>query len=321
MVGNKKRIKNKKVFSRFKIIASILLIITIPSFAVYSKIKSELNKSVWDDKGRISLVLAAKPAVVATYNPIDGNLTVISLPENLYCEVPFGYGTYKINNIWKLSRIERKNGTLYSLAVRDALRAPIDGWLGNYSAEVEELNKINKEKIQKYLKNFKNPLSVFQIFKYDTNLSFFDLLKLWNAVRNIPGENINYSDLSKFAVFLKSAGPDKINRLTIDSNEINSYSSPIFEDKAVRIENLSISIVNASDIAGLGEKLKNILENMGGRVIDLKNSSQKERTICRAGKNIINTMTMRKIKRIINCAIEEKPAVSSDLEIIIGSEY
>ncbi len=156
----------------------------------------------------------------------------ISLSNNRNLEVvSFSPQTRSIS-ILKLDG--NKNLNLYRF-----LEIPIDADMHSDSIDFK---KSPSEILSAVLFNYKN---------VNSSINVVDIVRLLLFAKIVPSENIYEKHLS--------AGSDMQTR--------DKISLSFFSDEKISEENVSVEIVNASDVAGAGGRIARLVSNMGGNVV------------------------------------------------------
>lgn len=94
----------------------------------------------------------------------------------------------------------------------------------------------------------------------------------------------------------------------------------ILVDELISSENISIQIINASGISGIGKKLGNIFENLGCNVVAVTTSSNEEK-ISKIQYFGRKTYTLEKIKKLLGFSTEETPIKKiADITVVLGKD-
>lgn len=158
------------------------------------------------------------------------------------------------------------------------------------------------------IKDFKVPDLMFQlILNYKsirTDLTIVDILRLYLFSKTLP---INYIYDKKISI-------------SQDSSTLDKIIPQLFSDETIEKENLSIKIVNGTDVAGLGNRLGRLISNMGGNVVIIASADRTENSsqISYFGKK---TYTVEKISKILGFKLNrlDKKAIA-DIVIMIGED-
>lgn len=251
-----------------------------------------LKKSVWDGETQITLVVASRPVRVVTFNPAEKSLVFLTFPEDAYIEAVHGYGNYLVESIYPLGELEGKGrgGALLSQSLQENLGVAIDAY-----ASVANSGETKKDFLT----------GVFGLLKNEgeTNLSRWDLLRLWWEVRSVREDKVKLVRLDK------PLDPERLEGI------INQY----FIDEKLRAEALTISVLNATNQPGLAAKEARIIKNLGGRIIGL-GDIEKEKCQIKSTKKYKDSHTVRRLVKVFGCPWggEDLLGQRADLVLILG---
>lgn len=135
--------------------------------------------------------------------------------------------------------------------------------------------------------------------------------------------DLNSIDILRLMFFSMTVKDSSITKESINNSSsklrINSISSSLFIDPKISDEKLNIEVVNSTDVYGLGNKVANMISNIGGNVIlvstgDLKKTSQIE--------FVKDDYTVDKLASLFHLQkIAAKKISLPDVIITIGSDY
>lgn len=138
-------------------------------------------------------------------------------------------------------------------------------------------------------------------------------------------KEVNIIDIFRILIFSETVKDSSIAEKLVtdktDKAEIDSIISKYFQDPKIADEKLSIGVVNATDVSGLGNKFANLLTNMGGNVVlvstgDVKKDSTVEYSVdSYTADKIAKILKFRKVKK------ESMVKSLADVTVIIGGEY
>lgn len=169
------------------------------------------------------------------------------------------------------------------------LEVPIDGSF--YSAV--EVNHSNISSVlAKNIFNFKN----------QTELSFMDFLRLFLFTNTVKPTSITEGSVSRQS----------------NAQDYAAITSSLFTDPIILEEKQNIEIINSTDVSGLGNRLANLITNIGGNVILVTTGDlQKESQVQYAKK----TYTAERLSRALGYKLVETTKKSiPDVIIIIGTD-
>lgn len=145
---------------------------------------------------------------------------------------------------------------------------------------------------------------------------------LWHF-GNIKSD-LNFYDLFRFLVFVKgvplgSQHVDSIS-LPIEDSQLDKKVTNMFSDGAVSAENVSIQVVNASGVGGLGNRITRVLTNLGCNVVSITSARSLENhsRIAYFGKQ---TYTLRKLRKWLGYPVSvlERETIA-DIVITVGQD-
>lgn len=135
-------------------------------------------------------------------------------------------------------------------------------------------------------------------------------------------KEINFMDFLRLFFYSNTVKDLNINENTISSDsslqEVNKITSSFFIDPVILEEKLNIEVINATQTFGLGNRLGNLINNMGGNVIlvttgDLERQSRIE--------YVRDSYTIKRLSRLLKFKlVETKKKSIPDVIIVIGED-
>lgn len=104
--------------------------------------------------------------------------------------------------------------------------------------------------------------SIIHTAVWKSNLTMLDKVRLLLFSKNISINNKSIQSIS-----LKNQAPD-----------LNTIISTALNDQDISSENITIQIINATNVSGLGLRLGKALTNMGANVVDVSSSDKLQKT-------------------------------------------
>lgn len=136
-----------------------------------------------------------------------------------------------------------------------------------------------------------------------TNLTVIDAFRLFLFAKDVPQGSIYERDLS-----------------SKDSISINSFTSSFFIDPTISNEKVTIEIINGTSVYGLGNRLADLLNNIGADVVLVTSSDKQESSTKILYSGDLN-YSIKKISKILNVKpIKSSQRDISDVTIIIGKD-
>lgn len=290
---------------------SIFFLSALAAFFGYRQVRA----SLWDGKSHLNLVLIssaveAKNALVISLEP-EKSLNILVLPDNLYLEVPYGYGQYQLGSIYPLGELEGQAGKLMKATIQQSLAIPVEAYLKL------SRNCSGQEPAGCCLEALKG--------RGETDLSRWDLFRLWLKIKQLRQDEASRVNLIETSILKELELPDGTVVLKTESTLMDNLVKKFFSDRRVRDEALKIEILNATKYVGVANEVARLLDNIGGVVIGINNAevkSQKSK-IKSQDEKIKNSYTVKKLEKILGIEAEtgEMGDSRADLLIILGEDY
>lgn len=305
-MASKVRINRKK-----RLFLVIFLIIAI---GLGWKTDRVLSKNVWDGQNRLNLVFRFQGSspLIMSFSPETS--TILIIPANAFIEVTHGYGPYRAESIYQLGELEKKlGGELLAESVQEYLGIPVDGYIinSNVKTQMSELKEGLMEIFRNSLKGGGK-----------TNLTKWDLLRLWWKIRGVREDKINIIDLKEASASEEIILSDGTKAIKIDPERLERILSQFFVDEKIRQETLTIAVLNGTNHLGLANKGARLIGNMGGRVIGV-GDVESSRCEARSEKKYKNSYTVKKLIRVFDCEWggENLENQRADVVLILGEQY
>jgi hypothetical protein len=137
-----------------------------------------------------------------------------------------------------------------------------------------------------------------------TNLTFFDTARLFMLSKNVATNNESTTDIA----------------LKNQSTQTNTQIMQALTDPDISSESISIQIINASNISGMGQRLGKILTNMGANVVDVSSSQtvQKETAMAYFGDTSFTLDHLKKLLQVTPKKLTTQPI--ANIVITIGTD-
>lgn len=305
-----------------KIVIFIVLIIGV--FAVF-KFRQMTYNSLWNSNDRLSIVLSLKknnnnttnpflkkyPSVwVVSFEPQEKKLTVLLVPDNTWVDVTHGYGSYRADAVYPLGEIEGNAGPLLKSSFAYFLGLPIDGWadgLDKVAGRNDFIGELTVQNTQKILLAF-----FYDRFqgKVDANISGWDALQLFWAIRSVPENKVKVIDLAGSNVTLEDKLADGSAILRLDPIRFDRLVSSEFTNDSIRQENFDAAVFNTTAVTGVAAKAARMMTNIGIHIvkigqIDSKELVESKRCKIISEKDGLNSDTVKQMNLAFNCDLVE----------------
>lgn len=213
-----------------------ILVIVIIGLSLLFKLGVVVSQSLFDGNHRFTVAIIKNPVLILSFSPNDQSISVL-----------------EVSSKKGMSELSESQLAFY-------LKIPIDSHV--------TLNNLDGKKyfgyhsIDELVNNKKIALELLQLIiqynKIDTNMTFVDLARLTFFANSISSKNIETQEITN----------------KLDTFSVDKISSSLFEDFDISSEKASLSIINGTDISGLGGRLERLASNMGGNVVSISTSEK-----------------------------------------------
>ncbi len=333
--------KQKRIRLGVICLVIILLFITLGKlFAMITTFRQPIDRSankvkIWDGSTNINGVVVGGLTQVFSFNPQEKKLTVLTLPDETYLDLPFGFGKYPTRSIYELGQNETPNigGRLLEETIKATLGMPIDGYIvlkGDFEGMsfTEVLERIDK-----------NPFaSISLLSSVESDFTKTEIFRLAWMLRRVRSDNQNVVNLADSSITKSLLLADGTRGYGIEQSKLDILIQLEAKDSRVTDEVLSVGIINATDHPKLAESASRIITNMGGRVTFTTSSEKSYEESFVVGRDSYTKTRMSQIfaprclvskKKLFGlmqksgCDINDPEIVSSrsDVTIVLGEDY
>ena len=271
----------------------ILAIVFLSSIYLFLKISTE----VWNGKDKVSVVYrkSGGDVGVSVINPVFSEVTNLIIPADTEVDVARNYGTFLIENVWQFGVNEKIGGNLLAETVTQNFLFPTFLWC---------------EKDPGFDTGSFKSIANFIFLPGTTNMKFGDRLKTGLFV-------LRTKDLGESRFLDRERLEDGSLGYTI-ADRISGRLTAYFSDNDFTEETIKINIIDATGNYGVSDKLGEILEVLGGKVVSVDRKTDEEDSDCEVFAK--DPILSAKIARFFSCTVNEKES-PFDLTIKIGSEF
>jgi hypothetical protein len=292
--------KQKSTKKEFSFIKLIIPIVVISLFFIFLK----TGTKVWNGEDKVSLVYKKNSGDigVTVLDPTLSEVTTLIIPGDTQVDISRNYGTFLIKNVWQMGINEKIGGILMSETVTQNFLFP--NFLWSYKSPGFEEG------------NIKSILN-FVFLPGDTNISFCDRVRMGLFVMNVKELGNSTINLAESKFLEKERLSDgELGYVIV--GKISERLTVYFSDNEMSEKNIKINITDATGISGVSNKLGEILEVLGGKVVSVDKKNSAEESDCVViGKN---ANVARKVAKLFSCKVENRET-SFDLDINIGSKF
>lgn len=263
---------------------------------------------------RTSFVVAGSPSAIVSFTDNRQKVTVVLLPSDVSIEASYGYGRYTIGALFALDRMEKKNGTLFTTSIRDAIGVPVIGLLSLPHSVSQEKDGVV------ILRSLFSPMRVMRslvgsvdgVMSVPTYLSY--ALSSWRLSSDAV------TTVSTLPFTVQKQEPDGSSSLQFDQNTLDYGLNTVFLDTGIRSEALSVALYNTTSIPLLAQKIGRIVAHLGVNVVVLGNDPS-EKTSCqmRGSQQAHVSKTAMLFRDVFGCTFVDGDHGVADLSVYLGT--
>lgn len=296
---SKKAGKKSRVPLWFRYVLFPLIIIFPLLFILFSS-------KDWNGKDRFVFAypLESGDVEVSILDPELSEFTTLIIPGDTQVDVASNYGVLRLKNVWQLGINEKKYGDLLTKTITKNFLLPHHLWSDTDGASLRKSNPIS--------------LIKFVLLPKKTNIAIGDRFRIAIFVFKIKNIDKFEIDLAKNQ-FVKKANlidgesgfvtGEAVSRLTVYFSDSNFYG----DTGALRVY-----LIDKTGEFGPAQKMGEILEVLGGKVISIDKSSDVADLGCEVRGQ--NKAALNKIGKIFDCNIV-KDQTDYDIELTIGKKF
>lgn len=307
-----KRQEIKKTKLALFALAIILVLIVLSQIVKFTqmlfspwRLSSPVHRNyMWNGDFNINILLVSKKITLLSLNVQNQKITITTLPNETYLEVPHGFGKWQLSSVVSLGGEE-----LLKDSLTEFFAVPIDGVL---SCSCELLSTMRK-----------NPFGLLLLLpSLKADLSPFELIRLNLAISSVRFDKVKEVDLEKIGLLEKDKLLDGTSVFVADPTRLDSFSSELAEP-IIKSEHKTIAVFNSTNQPSLAQEAARLITNIGGDVIIVSNSQRREKTEIFGEKS----KTLEKLKQIfdmsgkINLKKESLGSSRAQINVFLGEDF
>ena len=153
-----------------------------------------------------------------------------------------------------------------------------------------------------------------------------DKLRLWNSIRKIRSDQIEFLSLSSSSIARQDKLPDGSAVYLIDSEVFDGRIDDHFQDSIIRNLQISIEVKNATSQQRIATWFARIIEHLGGDVILKTTANYPLDESCQISyldKSLENSAIIKKLKQHYDCtsSISDQSDTQTDITVTIGEGF
>jgi hypothetical protein len=307
-------IREKKRPFPFFLVAAALLLLAGLGMLIFT-----FSQAKQPSRIAIALVGPTRTSVLS-YDPYERNAALVSIPSETVVDAVRGYGAYSLSSLFKLDRMEKRNGVLFLETLEETLGIPVRFFL----TVPQDISLEEGRTIQSMNEAF----SIFHIVKVvfrqvATNLPFRLIYKVFRAVQALDPKHIVVFDLREPLFQVSELEADGTVVKKLDLARVSLTFGTNIEDARIRREGYRTTVYNTTTVPSLAQGASRMLETIGVHVVLVGNTEGNEVGTCKilGAKELEKTLTVKAIGWIFGCVYEEGQTDASDYKILLGTSY
>jgi len=231
--------KNESQHSKNNIQLAVLfclLVVGLIGVSLLFKLGVVVSESIFDGNHRFTVAVIKNPALILSFSPNNQSISVLEVASK--------------KGISELSKNQ----------LAQYLKIPIDAEL--HLEKIDQKKHFQYQTIDELANNKKLAAELIQLIirhnKLETKMTFVDHARLAFFSNSVSSNNITTSEITN----------------KLDPFSVDKISSSLFEDADISSEKASLSIINGTDISGLGGRFERLVSNMGGNVVSISTSEK-----------------------------------------------
>jgi hypothetical protein len=299
MRSARRKILIEKRKKKSRIIGIFLKLIAPVAIVLFVLIYLRLTTSFWNglDKVNVAYRLPNGDAAVTVLDPKLTDATTLVIPGDTEVTVARNYGILRIKNVWQLSLNEKLGGKLLPETITQNFLFPVFLWSDTDGSSLASGNV--------------SGIIHFIFFPKSTNIAFGDRLSIGIFSMKLQNIGRDTIDLGKSQFLTKQ----KLNDGT-PGYVLTGAPSPLltvyFSDNVFASENLKVEIMDATGKGGVADKLGQIVEIMGAKVVAVSKLTPVASDCLVSGKD---QNAVRKIANLFSCKVEKG---TGDFDVVIS---
>jgi hypothetical protein len=293
--------KNKKEKHTFPILRLLIPLLILLGIIMYFKI----NTRVWNGTDKIAIAYRMENGDVGitVADSKFEEITTLIIPGDTQVDVARNLGTMRIKNVWQLGVNERIEGVLLPETITQNFLFPVFLWA---DLDASGLGSGNIGQILHFI-----------LIPSSTNISLGDRMAIGFYAVKVKSFGKTEINLGKSQFLSKQKLSDGQSGYVIlgrPPERLTVY----FSDNEIMGGNLRMNIVDATGESGISEKVGEILQIVGGKVVSVDKKVQVEDMDCVVFG--INSKIVDKISQLFSCRIGKEKS-TFDLDIQMGSKF
>lgn len=260
---------------------------------------------------RQAFVVSTDPVRIISWDSSKTAMHVVSIPSEILIQGALGYGQYALSALKTLDGLDHKQGILFSESIGQALGVPISGTVFPtvmLKADVKPLDALKKVfswgSIGKRL-----------FHRIDTTASLADWIHIVFVIHTLGESDVEILNLA--SAVSDTTRPDGITVHVLDPQKVDYILGNNLNDIRLRQENKTVTIINTTNVLGIGSQIARMMNRFGIQVVSVGNQAELiEQCQLETDKKTKKSLTYQFLKAYYQCT-EKSISSESDVSDII----
>lgn len=314
--------KRHEVNRKWRGVLAVFITITLTFAAINGilrtfSLKSFFESSRWDGKAPYIAAVGGGSGGLFVFNKQQKKVMLFKLPRDIYLLTGKKEEAFrKVSDV-----VKSKSGDELSRLVSYSFGVPV----GNFILS-EALQEIDKNSLQKYLKDYVSPANLIVILikgtPEGTNIARLDAFKLWWQLKSLRINNVEVVNLEDNTQGVVAENNQKV--LGVDEESLRLKVSPYTKNTYVENENFDLIVVNASGSSLTLGLAADFASSMGYKLEEL-DSSVSYINDCQVVTHKKDSYSAKYLAEIFNCDNISQPdegdLSTTRIKLILGKEF
>lgn len=310
-----------------------LFMLAVAFFLVAIFVVKEIKLSKWDGLRRFTIVVDSNPLYIFSIEPSTNTAIIVLIPPNTTLDVPYNYNGYQAKAIYSLGNLDTKRGggKLLIKSIENTFGVFTDGFIAAKDDKKFTVPE-DPDKIYQFKKNNFSSVSflpsIVKIFTGDiflSDLSRIDLIRLWFSIHNLRGDQIIIVNLDKGKITRDEKLPDGTMVKIVDKDLFDLSMQTNFQDQKIRMQNITIDIVNAANKQSVAAQFSRMLMHLGAKAVAKSTADTLKDLNCNIyifEKRLLSSIIVLRILNTYKCGVQQtNEGGIADIKIVLGEKF
>lgn len=265
------------------------------------------------------LILDSDIFRVISWDRTDNRYIVVSIPVTTTVSGTRGYGTYSLESLWKLDRLDHHKGQLVKESVEETLGIPVQYYIIRPSDVPATASAMDT------LRSILSYGNLFQVARkgVETDIPVSAFSAFVFAARDVSFGDVKTLEIPKTSVLVPQNRADGSEQIIFDVQRFDAIIGTLFELLPIRNERLTVTVSNTTGVPALGTRASRLLSHLGVLVVSVGNETPLlDQCELRGKAEALQSETANLILRTLQCKPVTVPQMgTTDFDVRVGKSY